>query len=93
VESHPENERFDLGIYPEHLQHWPEYRNFLFSFNLDVKDEQEHAHIPFVAILAQLAAKFMEQVRYYMMNFQLICEFSTKESYHRTKTSSQTLER
>eukprot|EP00475_Leptophrys_vorax_P032503 TRINITY_DN5020_c0_g1_i1.p1 TRINITY_DN5020_c0_g1~~TRINITY_DN5020_c0_g1_i1.p1 ORF type:complete len:552 (+),score=153.31 TRINITY_DN5020_c0_g1_i1:1610-3265(+) len=60
IESHPDNTRFDLFIYPEQLKHWPEYREYLFSFDLNVVDEEAHAHIPFVAILAQLSAEFMQ---------------------------------
>jgi hypothetical protein len=70
VETHPENDRFDLGIYPELLNHWPEYKKFLFSFDLNVKDEQDHAHIPFVAILAQLTAKFMQDVCLFFLFFE-----------------------
>lgn len=53
-------DRFDLAIHPLQLLHWPQYKDFLFSFDLNVPDSEAHAHIPFVAILAQLSAKFMQ---------------------------------
>jgi hypothetical protein len=48
-----------LFIYPEQLKCWSEYRSFLFNFDLNVEDQEAHAHIPFVAILAQIAEEFM----------------------------------
>lgn len=60
MESHPEDDRSDLYIHPRQLELFPQLREFLFSFDVNVEDGEQHAHIPFVSILAQLAKRWMD---------------------------------
>jgi len=60
VESHLENINVSLFIHPSELALFPEYRSFLMDFDLQVKDSEQHAHVPFVAILAQAIEEWVK---------------------------------
>lgn len=64
VETHYENDRHDLYIYPTQLEHFPELNAFLVSFNPeDRSNTEEHAHIPYPALLVHAARKWQGSVR------------------------------
>lgn len=61
VETHPEDDRQDLYIYPKQLERFPALAAYLDSFDLDSEDAKYYSHIPMVAILAKLVKRWQEQ--------------------------------
>ena len=65
IESHPTNDRYDLYIHPLQLQYWPALQEYINSFQMekDKMDGEEHAHVPYIVILAQEMKKWLQQVK------------------------------
>jgi len=64
IESHYDNDRYDLFIHPEQLEHFPELQAFIDKFPVDLKeitDQMKHSHIPFVVILSRAISAWMKK--------------------------------
>lgn len=55
IESHYENDRYDLFVHPEQLKTFPELKAFIDGFGdlKDITDTMAHSHVPYVVILAK----------------------------------------
>lgn len=60
VETHYDNDRLDLCLHPSRYDAFPELREYCASFDLDTGDSEAHAHIPFVAVLAEMLRRWRE---------------------------------
>jgi amyloid beta precursor protein binding protein 1 len=68
IESHPGNARYDLYVHPEQTKRWPELQQYFNQFRVfksdfegagaPTPDGEEHAHIPYNAILAHCIARW-----------------------------------
>jgi len=61
VESHYDNDRFDLFCHPAQLALFPELQAFVDSFDLDKLDSYEHSHVPYVVLLAKAIRTWQQQ--------------------------------
>lgn len=63
IESHYENDRYDLFVHPEQLKHFDELKTFIDKFGKldEIKDTMEHAHVPYVVILSKAMDAYREK--------------------------------
>jgi hypothetical protein len=62
VETHYDNDRFDLMIHPQQLARFPELQAYCDSFpDLAALDGPDQSHVPYIVILQRLAAQWIKQ--------------------------------
>lgn len=58
IETKDDSDRSDVYVHPEQTALWPEYKEYLESFDFASMSDTDHRHTPFVAILHQQIAKY-----------------------------------
>lgn len=63
IESHYDNDRYDLYLHPRQLEHFPELEAFCMKFNYEdaSMDSMVHAHVPYPAILVKEMKKWVAE--------------------------------
>jgi amyloid beta precursor protein binding protein 1 len=63
IESHYDNDRYDLYIHPKQLEHFPELLAYCMKFNYEDAglDSMKHAHVPYPAILVKEMRKWVDE--------------------------------
>jgi len=63
IESHPDNDRYDLYIHPAQWPAFPQLQQYCEEFDLDSKEmsDEAHAHVPYLVVLVQHMKKWMKE--------------------------------